>query len=51
MDEMVVQMGQWLKEGKMKYKETEWHGFEKLPQALNALFHGQNSGKLIVSTN
>jgi NADPH-dependent curcumin reductase CurA len=34
--------------GKLKYKETVVEGFEKLPSALNSLFSGGNTGKLVV---
>eukprot|EP00211_Chloroparvula_japonica_P005683 CAMPEP_0119130010 /NCGR_PEP_ID=MMETSP1310-20130426/7520_1 /TAXON_ID=464262 /ORGANISM="Genus nov. species nov., Strain RCC2339" /LENGTH=374 /DNA_ID=CAMNT_0007120475 /DNA_START=12 /DNA_END=1133 /DNA_ORIENTATION=- len=32
-DEMVAQMSQWIKEGKLKYKETVVDGFKSLPDA------------------
>lgn len=38
----------WLKEGKLKYKETIVKGFDKLPTALIGLFSGDNTGKMIV---
>ena len=38
----------WLKEGKLKYKETIVKGFDKLPAALMGLFEGDNMGKMIV---
>lgn len=38
----------WLKEGKLKYKETIIKGFDKLPDALLGLFEGDNIGKMIV---
>lgn len=48
MDECVKALSQWIKEGKLKYDETVVQGFEKLPEALNMLFHGKNTGKLVV---
>lgn len=42
------QLGQWVKEGKLKSTETIVHGFEKLPAALLGLFKGENTGKMIV---
>jgi NADPH:quinone reductase len=42
------QLGQWMKEGSLKYAETVVHGFEQLPAALLGLFHGENTGKMIV---
>jgi len=38
----------WLKEDKLKYKETIVKGFDKLPSALLGLFSGDNTGKMIV---
>jgi len=42
------QLSLWLKEGKLKYKETIVKGFDKLPAALLGLFEGDNIGKMIV---
>ncbi len=42
------QLGQWLIEGKIKYKIDEVDGLDKAPQALNKLFVGENVGKLVV---
>ena len=35
-------------EGKLKAEETVVDGFERLPEALNMLFAGENRGKLVV---
>jgi len=48
MGEMEAQVSQWLRQGKIQYKETFVEGFQMLPQALNMLFHGNNIGKLVV---
>jgi hypothetical protein len=42
------QLGQWVKDGKLKSTETIVHGFDKLPSALLGLFKGENMGKMIV---
>jgi NADPH-dependent curcumin reductase CurA len=42
------QLAAWIKEGKLKYKETIVKGFDKLPAALLGLFEGDNIGKMIV---
>ena len=42
------QLGQWLGEGKLSYKETIVEGFEATPQAFIDLFKGKNKGKMIV---
>jgi len=46
--EGMEQMGQWIKEGKLKSNETIVRGFNKLPKALLGLFKGENIGKMIV---
>lgn len=47
-DEAFKQNLQWIKEGKLKYKETVVEGFEKTPSAFIGLFSGFNTGKAIV---
>jgi len=49
--EMLEQMTKWLEEKKIKYHETITEGFENLPKALNSLFHGHNTGKMIVKVD
>ena len=46
--EIVPQLAGWMAEGKLKAQETVVEGFEQLPVALNMLFDGKNSGKLVV---
>lgn len=43
------QLGLWVKEGKLTYKETIVKGFDQLPVALLGLFAGENIGKMIVA--
>jgi hypothetical protein len=38
----------WIKDGKIKYKQTVIHGFDKLPEAFLGLFSGANEGKMLV---
>ena len=38
----------WVKQGKLKYKDTIIKGFDNLPVALLGLFSGDNIGKMIV---
>ncbi|MET3115201.1 NADPH-dependent curcumin reductase CurA [Pedobacter sp. CG_S7] len=47
--EGMEQLGQWLKEGKLKSTETILHGFDNLPTVLLGLFNGENTGKMIMS--
>jgi NADPH:quinone reductase len=46
--EGVKQLGQWLREGKMKYAENIVAGFENTPRAFLGLFSGENLGKQLV---
>jgi len=46
--EAATQLGQWKMFGKIKDKETIVEGLEKAPDAINMLFTGGNTGKLIV---
>ena len=43
-----AQLAQWLAEGKLTNRETVVEGFETLPDTLNMLFDGGNTGKLVV---
>jgi NADPH-dependent curcumin reductase CurA len=38
----------WLKEGRLKYRQTIVRGFDNLPEAFLGLFSGKNTGKMIV---
>lgn len=46
--EAIPVMAQWLREGKLKYRETVVHGIENTPRAFIGLFHGDNTGKMLV---
>jgi NADPH-dependent curcumin reductase CurA len=46
--EGVSQLGQWFKEGKLKYAENVVDGFENAPRAFLGLFSGENLGKQLV---
>ena len=41
-------VSEWLKEGKIRYKEDVVEGLENAPQAFLGLFRGENFGKLLV---
>ena len=41
-------ISRWIREGKLKYRETIIKGFDKLPNAFIGLFKGDNIGKMIV---
>ncbi len=47
--EAQMQMGGWIAEGKIKFRTHLVEGLEQAPDALNLLFTGGNTGKVIVS--
>ena len=46
--EGIAQMAKWMQEGKLKYREKIVDGFENTPRAFIGLFHGENTGKMLV---
>jgi len=46
--EFVKDMGTWLAEGKLKWRETVKDGIESAPAAFIGLFSGDNAGKMVV---
>jgi NADPH-dependent curcumin reductase CurA len=46
--EAVAELSGWVTEGKLEPLETVVEGFEQLPTAINMLFDGANTGKLVV---
>ena len=46
--EGIMQMAQWMREGKIKTEETVVEGFENMPEAFKGLFTGANKGKMVV---
>lgn len=46
--EAIMQLGQWLAQGKLKHREHIVEGLENAPKAIMHLFNGTNQGKLIV---
>nr|CAI5870066.1 unnamed protein product [Callosobruchus analis] len=46
--EGIEQLAKWIKEGKLKYRETVTDGFEKMPEAFIDMLKGGNTGKAVV---
>jgi NADPH-dependent curcumin reductase CurA len=46
--EFFTQMNQWIKDGKIKFREDLVDGLENAPQAFIGLLEGKNFGKLVV---
>jgi NADPH-dependent curcumin reductase len=44
----ILQLGQWVQEGRIRYAEDIVDGLENTPAAFRKLFTGANTGKLIV---
>lgn len=44
----IEDMSKWIKEGKLKSRETVTQGIENTPEALVRLFKGDNTGKMLV---
>jgi len=43
-----MQLAQWMMEGRLVHRDTVVDGLEKAPEALDMLFDGANTGKLVV---
>jgi NADPH-dependent curcumin reductase CurA len=44
-------MGQWLRQGKLKYREDVAQGLENAPEAFMGMLHGKNLGKQLVQVS
>jgi NADPH-dependent curcumin reductase CurA len=49
--ESLEALGQWIAEGKIKFKVDVVEGIENAPSAVNKLFSGENNGKLVIQTS
>lgn len=47
-DDAIAQNLKWIKEGKLKYRETVYNGFENMTNAFVGVLKGENTGKAIV---
>ena len=49
--EGAAQLGEWLRTGKLRYRETIVQGLENAPRAFIEMLHGQNIGKQLVQVS
>lgn len=47
-EQFLADMKSWIRDGRMKYRETILEGIENAPAALIGLFSGENIGKMLV---
>ncbi len=50
-EEARLRIAQWIKEGKIKYKEDVVEGLENAPRAFIGLMRGENFGKLLIKVS
>ena len=46
--EATVRLTDWLEQGELVTRQTEYQGFLSLPAAFTAMLQGRNTGKMIV---
>ena len=51
MRDFLREVGSWVREGKLKYKEDIVEGLENAPQAFIGLLRGANFGKLLIKVS
>jgi NADPH-dependent curcumin reductase CurA len=49
--DFIGDVGKWLAQGKIKYKEHTVDGLENAPDSFRGLFRGANFGKLVVKVS
>jgi NADPH-dependent curcumin reductase CurA len=47
--EAIAQLTQWLRAGKLRYREDVLHGIEAAPDAIAGLYRGENLGRRLIS--
>lgn len=48
-ERFLAEMGEWIRDGLVKYREDVWPGLERAPEAFRALLAGGNFGKTLVA--
>ncbi|HTK98269.1 MAG TPA: NADP-dependent oxidoreductase [Pseudomonadales bacterium] len=50
-DRFLAEMADWVRSGRVKYKEDLWQGLEQAPTAFRAMLDGRNFGKSLVAVS
>ena len=50
-DQFLSDMGAWVRDGLVKYKEDLWQGLEQAPTAFSAMLSGRNFGKTLLQVS
>jgi NADPH-dependent curcumin reductase CurA len=48
-NDFYAEVPQLVQQGKIRFDETKYEGFDKIPEAFAGLFLGHNSGKAVVT--
>ena len=46
--QFLEEMGQWVRDGLIRYREDVWQGLDQAPEAFAAMLRGDNFGKTLV---
>ena len=46
--EIIEMLAGWIADGKLRHRSHVFEGLESAPQALNAMFTGDNIGKIVI---
>ena len=47
-DDVITEMGGWLRSGQISWRETVVEGLERAPEAFLGLLRGENTGKMVI---
>ena len=50
-DQFLAEMGAYVRDGLVQYREDRWHGLQRAPEAFAAMLQGGNFGKTIVEVS
>lgn len=48
LQEFFAEVGPWMAQGKLQFRETIYEGLDKAPEAFEGLFRGENFGKAVI---